>query len=88
MSSLLIRLLVLIFILWLIRRFIAGLMGHARRPGARSANSGSQSANHTVKDPVCGMYLDPRLAVHYDQGKESQYFCSEECKQKFVAGLS
>jgi YHS domain-containing protein len=39
-----------------------------------------------VKDPVCGMYLDPHLAVKYS-GKEGElYFCTEECRKKYLDG--
>ena len=39
----------------------------------------------TVKDPVCGMYMDPKLAIPLENGKESLYFCSEECRRKFLS---
>ena len=37
-----------------------------------------------VKDPVCGMYMDPRLAVKYEIKNGTFYFCSENCKKKFL----
>ena len=37
-----------------------------------------------VKDPVCGMYMDPRLAVTLKKNNGVFYFCSEECKNKFL----
>jgi YHS domain-containing protein len=37
-----------------------------------------------VKDPVCGMYMDPRLAVTHRKNGGVFYFCSEECKRKFL----
>jgi YHS domain-containing protein len=40
-----------------------------------------------VKDPVCGMYMDSRLAVRFEEGGETVFFCSEECKSKFLAGV-
>jgi YHS domain-containing protein len=39
-----------------------------------------------VKDPVCGMYMDSRLAVRMEDRKEVVYFCSEECRKKYVNG--
>lgn len=38
-----------------------------------------------VKDPVCGMYMDSRLAVQVHSQDAVIYFCSEECKEKFLA---
>jgi YHS domain-containing protein len=37
-----------------------------------------------VKDPVCGMYMDSRLAIRVESRKEAFYFCSEECKNKYL----
>jgi uncharacterized protein len=36
------------------------------------------------KDPVCGAYLPISQAVKYGKGHTTQYFCSEECKNKFL----
>src|SRR5208337_3002830 len=40
----------------------------------------------TVKDPVCGMTIDPETA-HFraDEGGKAYYFCSSKCREKFVA---
>ena len=37
-----------------------------------------------VKDPVCGMYMDSRLAVRLEGDKEVLYFCSEDCRKKYL----
>ena len=41
-----------------------------------------------VKDPVCGIYLDPNVAFRMDHNKEAVYFCSNDCRQKFLAKAS
>ena len=39
-----------------------------------------------VKDPVCGMEVDPATADGQSTYKgKTYYFCSEVCKQKFDA---
>ena len=39
-----------------------------------------------VKDPVCGMEIDPREAAGFSRiGDTTYYFCSKECKRKFNA---
>ena len=39
-----------------------------------------------MKDPVCGMDVDPRTAKHSaEAGGSTFYFCSNGCKTKFVA---
>jgi YHS domain-containing protein len=38
------------------------------------------------KDPVCGTYVDVASALNLSQGNEPIYFCSEECRGKFLEG--
>ncbi|KKB84704.1 haloacid dehalogenase [Devosia limi DSM 17137] len=51
-------------------------------------HSGAADA-HSVKDPVCGMTVDPATAK-YQENYEGQtyYFCSAKCHDKFVASPS
>ena len=63
---------------------------HAHHALAKSCCSGHKSqataAAHTVKDPVCGMNVNPETARHKTVHKgESFYFCSAGCKTKFEA---
>ena len=40
----------------------------------------------TVKDPVCGMGVDPHTAEHRaDHAGQTYYFCSAGCRERFVA---
>ena len=40
----------------------------------------------TVKDPVCGMNVDPATTEHrHEHEGESYYFCSARCAEKFSA---
>jgi YHS domain-containing protein len=39
-----------------------------------------------VKDPVCGMMVDPETApAHTTYESQEVYFCSHECRRKFEA---
>lgn len=38
-----------------------------------------------TKDPVCGMIVDEATALPADRDGEKFYFCSEDCRQKFLA---
>ena len=63
---------------------------HSMEPDAKShARSGSDNGNApgaTVKDPVCGMSVDPHTAAHRaDHDGHPYYFCSAGCRTKFVA---
>ncbi|MBF5095462.1 YHS domain-containing protein [Azospirillum sp. INR13] len=43
----------------------------------------------TVRDPVCGMMVDPeRTAHHAEHGGRTFHFCSARCHDKFVAAPS
>lgn len=43
-------------------------------------------AGHSVKDPVCGMSVDPHTSAHRAQhAGKTWYFCSSHCKSKFDA---
>ncbi|GGJ42160.1 heavy metal translocating P-type ATPase [Neoroseomonas lacus] len=47
---------------------------------------GTAAASGTVKDPVCGMTVDPaKTAHHADYGGHAYHFCSAGCRTKFVA---
>jgi len=42
--------------------------------------------NVPLRDPVCGMGVDPATAKHHaEHGGETYYFCSLGCRNKFVA---
>ena len=74
--------LVLVLVIWLIRRFLGSLLGAPKKAG--EPGKSEDTPNNMVKDPVCGMYMDSRLAVRIDKRKEAFYFCSEECKNKYM----
>src|SRR5499433_3616782 len=55
--------------------------GHAH--GHAHVDHGA-SAAAKVKDPVCGMSVDPSAAKHKaEHGGQTYYFCSAGCRQKF-----
>jgi P-type Cu+ transporter len=49
-------------------------------------HSHNRSANDRVRDPVCGMTVDPHTAKHrHTHDGRPYYFCSARCREKFVA---
>lgn len=47
---------------------------------------GHAHAGHKVKDPVCGMSVDPHTAKHHHAHEgRTYYFCSGRCREKFAA---
>ncbi len=53
---------------------------------AHFENIGAKDGSATVKDPVCGMTVDPTTTSHHASHAGSDYhFCSARCHDKFVA---
>jgi Cu+-exporting ATPase len=52
----------------------------------RHAHHDHAVTSHTVKDPVCGMDVDPNTAkYHVEHAGQTWYFCSARCQEKFLA---
>jgi uncharacterized protein len=84
--ALLLRVLAFIATLWFIQRlFRPGNRRNPRAPGSGTSEGRPQQQKEMVKDPVCGMYMDPRLAIRQEEKGELLFFCSEECRQRYLA---
>jgi YHS domain-containing protein len=80
MIGILLRILLVAMALWLIRRVVAAFQAPKK---SASGTSAQKNENTMVKDPICGMYMDARLAIRLDNTNEDIYFCSEECRNKY-----
>ena len=79
------RILAFLGVLWLLRLLIGALAGKA----IKSNRSGPETVRtKTVKDPVCGMYMDPRLAIQHQEQAGTIYFCSETCRDQYLKDTS
>jgi Cu+-exporting ATPase len=59
---------------------------HHHAAGSCGSHSGGQPASTGVKDPVCGMTVDPAKTAHHAEHSDQTYdFCSAGCRAKFVA---
>jgi len=43
------------------------------------------TASTALKDPICGMTVDPETAIHADRDGKTFYFCGDACLKKFKA---
>ncbi len=43
------------------------------------------SENDKSRDPQCGMSVDPVTALRGDRDGTTFYFCSEQCRTKFLS---
>ncbi|MCS0494383.1 heavy metal translocating P-type ATPase [Ancylobacter sp. MQZ15Z-1] len=58
---------------------------HGDHGGHGHGHAGTD-AGETMKDPVCGMDVDPHTAQHRaEHGGRTYYFCCNGCRTKFVA---
>jgi YHS domain-containing protein len=39
-----------------------------------------------VRDPVCGIHISEGLALPLKQGNETIFFCSAECRDRYLEG--
>jgi uncharacterized protein len=79
------RLLILLGLLYLGYRFVKSWM--LKGPPEQKTVSEKKSAeidDVMVKDPYCGVYFAQKDGVHLSMNGKDLYFCSEECKDKFL----
>jgi YHS domain-containing protein len=81
--AILIRLILFLFGFYLVKRFVANLI-RSNKTRSPEMNNPPDSSTQMVKDPVCGMYMDSRLALRVENREGTHYFCSEGCKIKFL----
>jgi len=51
----------------------------------RSYPPNNEIANLMVKDPMCEVYIPKRNSIYVKIDGEDFYFCSKECRNKFLA---
>ncbi len=86
--SFLLRILLILFLLQMIRRFWQALTGSGRRAEAeakRADRPASQvKSGQMQRDPVCGMYVAQDLAIAHRSQDQILYFCSEQCRKTYL----
>lgn len=77
-------------ILWIIlialafralRRLVGGVLEGA---GYRLEGQSPQGVA-LVRDPVCGIFVVPGKSLRAGDGRDTRYFCSEECRREWTA---
>jgi P-type Cu+ transporter len=64
----------------------AGAHAHHRSQAAHAHHTHRAETNTGVRDPVCGMTVDPATSKHrFDHHGETFHFCSAGCRTKFAA---
>lgn len=81
-----------LFLLWWVRRFwlwlaASGwkrLLSSLLQTGITGRPAPRERSGLLKQDPVCGIFVDVTLAVTEAVDGEQVYFCSEECRQKYL----
>ena len=75
------RILILGFLFYLLFRLLIGGKKRVAKPG----NAQSSSHDVLVEDPVCKVCVPKQQAVVLKEDDKTIYFCSLECREKFIA---
>jgi YHS domain-containing protein len=86
---------ILISVLRAVMGIIAKGFGELMGPRAGQASQPSQAPGKQVpltgelkKDPACGTYIAAASSIQEKVGGETLYFCSKQCRDKYVASLA
>jgi YHS domain-containing protein len=83
---------ILISVLRAVLGIIAKGFGELLNPGASQSNQASRRQvplnGELKKDPACGTYIAAATSIQEKVGGETFYFCSKQCRDKYVASLA
>ena len=89
------RFILLMIVIRVIWRFLGGIIdglsgdsgsrgGQRSRVGGSAGPAGAPAASvPLVRDPVCGTYVVRAKALTAGSGDQTQYFCSEKCRDEY-----
>jgi uncharacterized protein len=76
------RILILGFLFYIIYRLLTGGRKKIRKAGHTAV---PQPHDVLVEDPVCKVCVPKKQAVILEEDGHNTYFCSQECREKFIA---
>jgi uncharacterized protein len=85
----LIRLLIYIVLGIVLYRAAKLLFGQSRNTGRPGRGDAEEPVDDVmIQDPQCGVYFPQNKAVVLKAGGRTLYFCSEECRERYLAERS
>ncbi len=87
------RFLIFFALFYLVRSFISKFFGHGAARSNRTSDQPKRPpeirtiGHNAIKDPQCGMYVDKDLAVPAQSEAGTLYFCSDRCRDQYLARL-
>ena len=67
------------------RQFMGGYRASRNSPSTASRASSVATVGELKKDPVCGTYVSTAGSLTQMVGGSAVYFCSQECRDKYLA---
>ena len=82
----LLRVLVVFVLVMAALSALRGMFSQSRlnRSGSKGP-TGDIRTGKLIRDPVCGTYVTDEQSISTSRNSEVFYFCSEECREKFLA---
>ncbi|MBI5047932.1 MAG: hypothetical protein HZB54_03130 [Deltaproteobacteria bacterium] len=77
------RLIIYIILIFLLYRIVRAVLFPKKTP-IQQKNEPMLHGDETVLDPICQSYFPKAEALSVRNGNELTYFCSEECREKFL----
>ncbi len=82
------RLFLIVLLALIIYFSIKSFFKPAKKPAPKPKyKKEAEPETEMVQDPECGIYLDPSQALSVRRYGKTYYFCSEECREKFLSKL-
>ena len=78
------RILLYIILFFILYRIVRSILFPKKRVFQQQKNEPKLQGDETVLDPVCQSYFPKEAALSVKKGNETIYFCSEECREKFI----
>lgn len=81
---------IILLIIFFAIRFLRKSLAKKYQKPAESRGSSAQpskeapSGEEMVLDPVCNSYIPVSTAISSNAGGHIEYFCSEECRERFL----
>jgi YHS domain-containing protein len=63
---------------------VVSLLAPAPAPPAPREPAAAKPASELKKDPVCGAFISPELAVTEMYQGQTMHFCSKKCRDEFL----
>jgi YHS domain-containing protein len=75
-------------VIGIIMRGLAGIFGTQPKQQVRQAPADQVPLSGELKkDPACGTYISAATSLKERVGGQTFYFCSKQCRDKYVASL-